>query len=67
MKYQLLTDSEKESVLQNTIRNVEAEHFAETLALIRVEAMGDEEQMKAVQARMEKLEAQHKTLVESAK
>jgi hypothetical protein len=56
MDYSLLTDEDKAVLYENTIRDIEGQHFSNTLALKRAEASGREEEAKSFARRIEELE-----------
>jgi hypothetical protein len=63
MDYQLLSDDEKDKIYQQTVHNLEAEHFSAGLALRRAEATGNVVEIDAWTARLADLEKQHAELV----
>lgn len=60
MKYKFLSEEMQEQIRQQTVNQIEAEHYSTTLALERATASG--ESTEALQARIDALEAQHKAL-----
>lgn len=62
MKYQRLTKETKEAILEQTMTQIENEHYANTLALKRAEASGNTVNAEAIQKIITDLEKQHKAL-----
>lgn len=66
MEYKLLTDDEKDSLFQTTVRNIEAEHFGTVLAVERARASGDTASLEHHEARLADLEKQHEAILKQA-
>lgn len=64
VKYTKLTDEQKANVRESTILQIEQEHYANTLALERAEATGNESNIGQIRAIIQSLEVQHKAMVE---
>jgi hypothetical protein len=62
MDYKNLTPEEQNTLLKNTLIQIEREHFANTLALRRAEAINDDTQIKLFEDELEKLDAQFDAL-----
>ena len=58
MEYKKLTDEHKSALLENTLLQIEQEHYANVLALKRAEASGQEDQAKRFKDEIASLEKQ---------
>lgn len=61
MKYNFLTDDQRLNIRNNTLAQIESEHFANELAAERARAAGQDD--AAFIEQMESLEKQHEALV----
>lgn len=64
MKYTALTDESKKAILEQTIAQVENEHYSNTLALKRAQASGEQAMIEHFETLVDNLEKQHKALTE---
>jgi helix-turn-helix protein len=66
MDYKHLTDEQKSQITLSTIQNIETDHFANTLAKARAEAVEDVAQIKYFTKVLLGLEKQHAELTKVA-
>lgn len=62
MEYTKLTDEHKAAIDESTVLQIEQQHYAETQAMIRAEAINDEASILQIQDRLRSLETQHEAL-----
>jgi regulator of replication initiation timing len=62
VEYTRLSDELQAQLRENTLANIESDHFLNTLALQRAEAANDEASREQIQKTLDSLEAQHAAL-----
>lgn len=62
MEYSTLSAEDQKNLTDQTIREIEANHFSNKLALKRAEASGREGEAEVFRSRISELEAEHKAV-----
>jgi cyclopropane fatty-acyl-phospholipid synthase-like methyltransferase len=62
VRYTRLSEEQKQTLLENTLLNIEQEHYATTLALQRARVSENNQQIAQFEEQLAKLEKQHKDL-----